>query len=107
MTKHLALERQGATPTAPRGHSDSRTVSVALNVVSPIERPVDVIRLLVDGGVSMKRARMILDRLSTKQIVAVEIAADWSERILKEMPKLGVVSVELMNSQVDPKAIRE
>lgn len=102
-----ALERQGATPTAPRGHSDSQTVGVVLSVVSPIERPVDFIRLLVDGGVSMKRARMLLDRLSAKQLVAVEIDADKTESILHEMPKLGVKAARLRIPQADPKTIRE
>lgn len=102
-----ALERRGETLTGHRDRSAIRTASVAFMAVSPIERPVDFIRLLIDGGVSMKRARMVLDRLGIGRIVPVDIDATKLESTLKEAAKLGIVGTQLENVQVDPRSIRD
>ncbi len=102
-----ALDRPVATEAGVRVRSASRSVSIALLAPHSIERPVDFIRLLADNGVSLRRARTILDRLAAEQLVAVEIDADKVETILSGVQEFGVIAAQLENPQVDPRAIRD
>jgi DNA-binding transcriptional regulator YiaG len=97
--------KQGATAVAPHARSDFPTTSVALFAVGPIDRPVDFVRLLAKGGVSLKRARMVLDRLALKKVIAVEV--DAVENVLSGVEKLGVCAVQLQSRQIDPRSIRD
>ena len=104
-----ALERQGATKVAPPLDSASPIVdTVAFAALGGIDRPIDVIRALKRGGVSSRRARMILDHLAMRQTIAVEISAADSDEVLRQMSRLGVMGARLETApKVDPKAIRD
>jgi DNA-binding transcriptional regulator YiaG len=102
-----ALERPGATEDDRPAKSASRTVSMALAAPDHIGRPVDFIRLLNECGISLKRARMTLDRLAERHLIAVDIDADCVDRVVKQASRLGVIAVPLENPQVDPKTIRD
>jgi DNA-binding transcriptional regulator YiaG len=102
-----ALERPAATLTDSRDRSASPTASVILFAPGNIDRPVDYIRLLRDHGLSMRKARAILDRLPSKQPVAVNLRAHAIDQFIRESEKLGVLAGRLANPEVDPKTIRD
>jgi DNA-binding transcriptional regulator YiaG len=50
---------------------------------------------------------MVLDRLATKQVVAVDLKADALDRFFAETQKLNIAAARLEIPEVDPKAIRD
>lgn len=71
-----------------------------------IDRPVDVARLLVDGGVSLKRAHAVLGRLGEGETVAVESRHADREEAVRRLKALGVEASELKVPSVSTKDIR-
>jgi hypothetical protein len=103
-----ALERRAQTKEERPVQSASQDKSsVALLAAASIGRPVDFVRLLTDHGVSLKRARLLLDRAAQRQVVPVEINTGGVARFLEGMHELGVIGVLLVSQPVDPKRIRE
>jgi len=103
-----ALERQGVTKAEHPVESASRDkTNIVLFAASSIERPVDFVRLLVAGGVSMKRARAVLDRLAQRNVVPLDINTDSLTAVFDGMHQLGVIGDVLESGSVDAKAIRE
>jgi hypothetical protein len=76
---------------------------VILFAPANIDRPVDFIRLLMDQGLSMRKARTTLDRLPSKQPVAVELRADNIDQFVRESGKLGIMAGQLESPEVDSK----
>jgi putative transcriptional regulator len=112
MSNKLSFSQVVERAAAATGESPDKSAfpnySVALLAVGPIERPIDFVRLLADHGVSLKKARMILDRLPLKQVVAVEIKAENLAQFFEAADKLGVTGSQLENSPVvSAKHIRE
>jgi DNA-binding transcriptional regulator YiaG len=101
-----ALERRGKTPGAPRSHSDSPAVSFILRA-NAISQPVEVARFLMRGGVSLRKAHEILERISAGARVPVELRGSSRTAVASELKKLGVLALAIKSPNVDIKRIRE
>jgi DNA-binding transcriptional regulator YiaG len=101
-----ALERRSATEESAPVNSASETVRLLLAAGS-IERPVDVVRLLAGHGLSVKKARAMLDRLAEGKAVAVELTTDAPDATRAELARLGVRASVIGMPQVDVKSVRQ
>jgi DNA-binding transcriptional regulator YiaG len=71
-------------------------------------KPVDVARLLVKHGLSLRKAHETLGRLADGESVAVELqAADEKKRLGSELLKLGILARAITLPAADVKRIRE
>jgi transcriptional regulator with XRE-family HTH domain len=102
-----ALERRGDTAAESPVSSAFPKHSVLLMRVGDIDRPIDFVHLLMDGGVSLKKARMVLDRLAIGEPTAVELNEAYVEQLVAALGRLGVRAIKLVNRSIDPKNIRE
>ena len=101
-----ALERRGKTPDVHRSHSDSPAISFILRA-NAISQPVEVARFLMRGGVSLRKAHEILERISAGARVPVELRGSNRAVISSELKKLGVSALAIKSPNVDIKRIRE
>ena len=102
----VALERRGKTPDVPRSHSDSPAISFILRA-NAISQPVEVARFLMRGGVSLRKAHEILERISAGARVPVELRGSSRAVISSDLKKLGVSALAIKSPNVDIKRIRE
>jgi DNA-binding transcriptional regulator YiaG len=72
-----------------------------------ISRPVDVVRLLAQHGLSLKKAHSVLERLASGERIPVELATDRSAALISELLRLGVTARTLREPRVDVKKLRE
>ncbi len=72
-----------------------------------IDQPVDFIRLLARHGLSLRKAREILERLAVKRPAVVELSAAEPGVVLSGLEKLGVSGAVFEVPDVDVKAVRE
>jgi DNA-binding transcriptional regulator YiaG len=70
-------------------------------------KPVDVARLLVKHGLSLRKAHETLGRLADGESVAVELQAADEKRLRSELLKLGIVARAITLPAADVKRIRE
>jgi DNA-binding transcriptional regulator YiaG len=102
-----ALDRPDEIAAAPRVSSDFPVYDLALLAGGAIEQPIDVIRLLVKHGLSLKKARQTLDRLATGSPVVVELRTDALSELQTTLSRCGVEAFVLENPKVDAKTVRE
>lgn len=102
-----ALERQGAAKERLPARSASPTHSVVLLAAAPISRPVDFIRLLSEHGISLKRARLIVDRLASRELVPAELSTSDLSAFFSNAHELNVLAMELDSPDINPKSIRD
>ncbi len=72
-----------------------------------IDQPVDFVRLLARHGLSLRKAREVLERLALKQPAAVDLATTAPNVVLAELEKLGVRGAVFELPDVDVKQLRE
>ncbi len=73
----------------------------------PIPRPVDAIRILSQSGLSLKRARSIIDRLGTGEHVPVEVSVEEPMVLITKLAALGIAVRAFKDTKVDVRRIRE
>src|SRR4029079_1617219 len=101
-----AFGRRGATRAAGRGRSASPMIKLLLEG-EDMARPVDVIRLLAEHGLSLKKAHGVLDRLALGERIPVELHVDRPEALIARLHGLGVASRTFTEPHVDVKHLRE
>jgi hypothetical protein len=84
-----ALRRRAKKPADRRKSSDSQAISVVL-AANEITRPVELARVLVRRGVSLRRAHDILNRIAEGARVPVELSGDSAKAVTTELSQLGV-----------------
>jgi DNA-binding transcriptional regulator YiaG len=72
-----------------------------------IARPIDVARLLVQHGLSLRKAHETLNRLANGEGVAVELHVTEGELLCSELSRLGVMALPIHLPTADVKRIRE
>jgi DNA-binding transcriptional regulator YiaG len=101
-----AIARPGATEDGAPGRSASPMIKLLLTS-GPISRPVDVIRLLAQHGLSLKKARATVDKLGAGERVAVELHLDSLQALVLDLSRLGVLGRAFRAQAVDVKRVRE
>jgi DNA-binding transcriptional regulator YiaG len=101
-----ALERPAASPEKSRGHSASPAVRLLL-VPERIAQPVDVARLLVRHGTSLRKAHDILNRLAKRETAAAELHAHDSDKLRADFLALGVAAHVIRAPDPDVRRVRE
>src|SRR5947208_16834136 len=66
-----------------------------------IEAPVDLIRLLSEYGVSLKRASNIIDRLVSGNLVPVELRARSSQEAASKLKAFGLSAWEIRSPNIE------
>ena len=102
-----ALERRDEIVAVRRVNSSFPVCHLVLLATGPISQPVDFIKLLVEHGLSLKKARQTLDRLVTGTVVAVELRTNDSDKLIADLKGLGVDASIFRDPKVDPKEVRE
>ncbi len=92
----------GAEPSVRSGIP----VRMRLRTMGDMNTPVDVARLLVAQGLSLKRAHGFLQRLAAGETVAVQMWSEDAGRLGDAFAELGIEAVELRIPDVSPKDIR-
>lgn len=101
-----ALGPRGKTRDDRQKPSGSRAIRVVL-VANEIARPVEVARVLVRYGVSLRKAHDILNRISEGACVPVELFGDRAKAIIVELSGLGVSAHTIRIPEVDIKRLRD
>ena len=68
---------------------------------------MDVIRLLAQHGLSLKKAHAVLDRLASGERIPVEATANKPRELISKLQRLGVTARKLLDPWVDVKRVRE
>src|SRR5215510_5112588 len=101
-----ALGRPGKIPADRRKSSGSQAIKVVL-VANEIARPVELARVLVRRGVSLRKAHDILNRISEGACVPVELSADSAKVVTTELSELGVSAHAIRVPDVDIRRLRD
>jgi len=101
-----ALGRRARTPDDRRQSSDFPATRVVL-VANEIARPVEVARVLVRCGVSLRKAHDILNRIAEGACVPVELFCDNTTAVTSELSGLGVSAYAIRIPDVDIKRLRD
>jgi DNA-binding transcriptional regulator YiaG len=72
-----------------------------------IARPVDLARLLVGYGLSLRKAHDVLDRIASGSTVAVEVRARNRSRLEAELSGMGITAKVIEPPVVNVKRVRE
>jgi hypothetical protein len=80
--------------------SGSRAIWVVL-VANEIARPVELARVLVRYGLSLRKAHDILNRISEGPCVPVELFGDSAKAVITELSGLGVSAHTIRVPEVD------
>ena len=100
-----ALARRGVPKVASSARFGT-PIRLRLRMNAEIDRPVDVARLLVSQGVSLKRAHAFLQRIAAGDTVAAQMWSEDSGALVARFSDLGIEAVELRIPDVSPKEIR-
>jgi DNA-binding transcriptional regulator YiaG len=100
-----ALELREETKEKPPVRSGS-PVRLILSIAK-IEQPVTVARYLRSHGLSLRKAHEALDRLAARETIALELYAEDSDKLIRELSDLGVKAQPIAAPQIDPKQVRE
>lgn len=100
------LGQRAAEQVEDRSHSDF-PILLALRAAGAIERPVDIVRILRRGGLSLTRAHSALQRIADGQAETVEVSSDDVEAITQELARLGVVATPMLVPEVNVRRVRE
>jgi len=101
-----ALGPRGKTRDDRRKPSASRATRVVL-VANEIARPVELARVLVRYGLSLRKAHDILNRISQGACVPVELLCDDPKAVASELLGLGVAAHTIRIPDVDIKRVRD
>lgn len=101
-----ALERPGVAKAGAPNRSASSTTKLLLSS-GPILRPVDVIRLLAQHGLALKKARAVVDRLGAGERVPVELTVASLKMLIADLQRLGVSGRTFRELNVDVRRVRE
>jgi DNA-binding transcriptional regulator YiaG len=101
-----ALGPPGKTRDDRRKPSGSRAIRVVL-VANEIGRPVELARVLVRYGLSLRKAHDILNRMSEGACVPVELFGDSTKAVTSELLGLGVSAHTIRVPDVDIKRLRD
>jgi hypothetical protein len=86
-----ALARQREAPARDPEPFGSR-VRVALKADGAINRPVDLARLLMAHGLSLRKAHGVLNRITSGETAFVELVVDEKKDVAPVFALLGVVA---------------
>lgn len=100
-----ALERRDASKVEPKLPSGS-PIRLRLRMVDDIDRPVDVARLLLDHGLTLRRAHEFLQRIASRETVAVQVWSENPATLISAFAALGVEARELKVPEVSTREIR-
>ena len=99
--------REGANAGAP-ARSDFPIVRLLLVGDGPIARPIDAMLLMNEHGVSLKKARALVERLAAKRPVAMELKTKTlADDVIRSFLVLGIQAAVFGVSAVDVKRLRE
>jgi putative transcriptional regulator len=105
------LERRASEAAKGRLSSDIPAIKLILKSAGSVAQPVDFVRFLHRRGLSLKKARDVLERLANNQLVPVEItpfeASESSDAIICDLDRLGVLGAVFEPVDVDVKRVRE
>ena len=101
-----ALGPQGKTRDDRQKVSGSRAIRIVL-VANEIARPVELARVLVRYGLSLRKAHDILNRISEGACVPVELFGDSAKAVTSELSGLGVSARTVHVPDVDIKRLRD
>ncbi|MGU3538695.1 helix-turn-helix domain-containing protein [Methylobacterium sp. A54F] len=100
-----ALARRGEPAAVGRDPSGT-LIRLRLRMNGDVDRPVDLARLLIDAGVTLRRAHALLDRMAAGESVVISAAAgDRDERIAR-FAALGIEAREMRIPEVSSRAVR-
>jgi DNA-binding transcriptional regulator YiaG len=102
-----ALERREGGQTESRPRTASPTVKVHLRRTDSISRPIDLARLLVSCGLSLRKAHEAVNRLAQAETVALELAGADIHRSICQLAELGIDARRVKMPAVDPRHVRE
>jgi hypothetical protein len=86
-----ALARQGKTPARGPAKSGSHVRS-ALKSDGAIKRPIDVARLLMAHGLSLRQAHETLNKITSGETAFVELVVDDKENIAHVFAPFSIVA---------------
>ena len=101
-----ALERQERDRTEPRSRSAFPAVKAHLRRTAPISRPIDLARLLVSCGLSLRKAHEAVNRLAEGKTVALDLACPDIDQSIDQLAELGVDARRVKMPEVDPLHVR-
>jgi DNA-binding transcriptional regulator YiaG len=102
-----ALERQERGQTESRPRTAFPAARVHLRRVDPISRPIDLARLLVSCGLSLRKAHEAVNRLAEGETVALELACPNIDHSIDHLARLGIDARQVKMPNVDPRHVRE
>lgn len=105
----LSLKEALARRDVPKAESSVRSgtpIRLRLRMNAEIDRPVDVARLLVSQGMSLKRAHAFLQRIAAGDTVAAQLWSEDFDTLMARFSDLGIEAVELRIPEVSPRDIR-
>jgi DNA-binding transcriptional regulator YiaG len=110
MSKKSSFREQldRAENTAENARTRSGFPAVRL-ILAPerIEQPVDIARILVANGVSLRKAHDTINRLAAGNTVALEVPTSDKDRIASDLGNAGVNTAFIEYPHADIKRIRE
>ena len=101
-----ALGRRAKTPDDHQKSSASPAIRVVL-VANEIARPVELARVLVRYGLSLRKAHDILNRISEGACVPVELFGASAKAAITALSGLGVSAHTIRIPEVDIKRLRD
>jgi DNA-binding transcriptional regulator YiaG len=82
-------------------------VRAALKVDGAINRPVDLARLLMANGLSLRKAHETLNKVTSGETAFVELIADKNKNVASTFAPLGVAARVLSKPHVDVREVRD
>ena len=101
-----ALGQRAKTRDDRQKPSGSRAIRVVL-VANEIARPVELARVLVRYGLSLRKAHDILNRISEGACVPVELFGDSAKAVMTELSGLGLSAHTIRIPEVNIKRLRD
>jgi DNA-binding transcriptional regulator YiaG len=101
-----ALGRRAKAPADRRKSSASQAIRVVL-VANVIAQPVELARVLVRRGLSLRKAHDILNRISEGACIPVELFGDSAKAVTTELSELGVSAHAIHVPDIDIKRLRD
>ncbi len=101
-----ALDRQASAKAESPKSSASPTHRLLLKA-DDLDRPVGLVKALIGLGLTLKRAHSVVDKLTSGETVAVEVATNDVQSATALLGKFGLSGHVAQIGSVDPKRIRE
>ena len=81
-------------------------VRLAIRAKNAVERPVDLARLFVARGISLRRAHETLTKLAAGQPAFIELHARTNRELIAELQAFGLVAQVLKRRDIDVREVR-